>query len=255
VSTPLERDLDALGREWPWPPTPDLRAAVETRLAERPSPARPRRRRWVIAFAVALALLVPAAAVLGISSGARDSVLRWLGLRGASVERVSALPAVAPPRPLALGTPVPLAAAARRVGFRPLLPTGVGAPDGTFAEGRGPDATLALTYPPTTARPLVPATGVGLLLIELRGSARGRGITKLVAEGTRVRTLTIDGHPAVLFTGSPHVVAFRDARGEERFDEMRLARNALIVEIGGVLVRLEADLPGPALVRLAEGLR
>jgi hypothetical protein len=59
----------------------------------------------------------------------------------------------------------------------------------------------------------------------------------------------------VLVTGAPHAVAFRDANGVERVDAMRLARNAHIVEIGGVLVRLGADLSGPALVRLAEGLR
>jgi hypothetical protein len=70
-----------------------------------------------------------------------------------------------------------------------------------------------------------------------------------------VRTLTVGGHPPVLVTGAPHAAAFRDANGVERVDEMRLARNAHIVEIGGVLVRLGADLSGPALVRLAEGLR
>src|SRR6476619_3983386 len=111
----LEPQLRALGGELEWPATPDLAAAVRPRLERRRQlPGRP--------LAIALAVLVLAlAAALAVPS-ARSAILRFLGIEGVTVQRVDKLPQAAPLG--TLGDRITMAAARRRLGFRPLLPDG-----------------------------------------------------------------------------------------------------------------------------------
>jgi hypothetical protein len=82
VSADLERDLRALGDELAWPDTPDIAARLELPARARGT----RKRRWLLAAAAAVAVLVPAGAAVG------DDVLRWLGLASVQVERRPHLP-------------------------------------------------------------------------------------------------------------------------------------------------------------------
>jgi hypothetical protein len=84
------------------------------------------------------------------------------------------------------------------------------------------------------------------------GSA-GRYVQKFVTRDTqRVR---IDGAPGLVLRG-PHAVFF-DPRGagETRVQEARLAKNTLMWERDGLLLRLEAEQPVGELIRLARSVR
>ena len=94
----LESRLRALAAETEFPPTPDVAAAVRTRIAVAPVPPkrfrfarRPSRRALAVAIACVVAL--PAAAIAAVP-GARHAVLDWLGLRSVRVRTVPALPGV-----------------------------------------------------------------------------------------------------------------------------------------------------------------
>ena len=131
----LERMLTGLGRELDYPPTPDLATAVAGRLA----PAPPARRRLLPAagfrraLALALiALLVLAGAVVAAVPSARDALLELFGLQGATVERRATLPDPPDLRPLDLGRRVKPAEAARELGFTPVTPATLGAPNAAY---------------------------------------------------------------------------------------------------------------------------
>jgi hypothetical protein len=251
--TELERELRLLAQDADWPPTPDLAVAVRARLGERPRPMPAARRRRLVAL-VAAALLVPAASVLAISSDVRDAALEWLGLRGASIERVPTLPNVPPWVGIDLGPAVSLQEARRRSGLPVAVPRTLGAPDAVHLVERGGLARVSLVYEPRPGLPQAPQTGVGLLVTELAGRQDRRGLAKLAASGTEVRQLTVAGRRAVALRGAPHAVAFLDGEGELRTERLRLAATTLLVDRDGVLVRLEGDVPVAVLARIAASL-
>src|SRR3954447_16043378 len=117
----LETRLRALGADTRFPPTPDLAAAVRSRLAT-PRPQVPlvrRHRRRTLAIAIALALLVPAAALAAVPS-TRHTILDWLGLRSVEVRTVPTPPVPAtsvPPARGDLGRRTTVAAARARLAF------------------------------------------------------------------------------------------------------------------------------------------
>jgi hypothetical protein len=105
----MERELAALQVEWP--ATPDVASRLE--LAPR------RSRRWVAVAAIAIAVAIGAAFAVPQS---RSAILRFLHLRGVSVEQVETLP-LAEQRPLAAALgPVVGDAEAQRVLGAPFLP-------------------------------------------------------------------------------------------------------------------------------------
>src|SRR4029453_8277179 len=119
----LERALADLGASLQFPPTPDLAAAVTTRVEEGPARSPVRRRptraplragrRWWPGLAgwrrlavAGLAVILLAAAVLAASPGTREAVARRLALRGVGVQVGGPPPptvTTAPGAPLPLG--------------------------------------------------------------------------------------------------------------------------------------------------------
>ena len=96
-------------------------------------------------LAIALAVLVVAlAAALAVPS-ARSAILRFLGIEGVTVQRVDRLPQAAPLG--TLGDRTTMAAARRRVGFRPLLPDGK-RPDAVYLDTAIPGDAVVLRYGP-----------------------------------------------------------------------------------------------------------
>src|SRR5581483_7370599 len=122
MSAELEQRLLALGAALDVPPAPDLVPAVLTGLpARRRRVRRPAGRVLAVAFATVLLLAGVAMAV----PASRDAILRAIGLRGVSIERVPRLPPIPPTQTgarLRLGRPIPLARVRRAAGFAPLLP-------------------------------------------------------------------------------------------------------------------------------------
>ena len=177
-----------------------------------------RRARWPFVVAVALAALAAAFAV----PQSRGAILRFLDLGGVTIERVDVLPP-AKERSLAagLGPVVTRAQAARALGRPPIVPADV---------------------------PLHLNGGVVSLLLEVGG--RPVLLSELPAGGPALLQKIVGGQTSVepvphgvWLSGAPHVYLFPGA-------SPRLAGNTLLVERGGLLLRIE----GPEL-RKDEALR
>src|SRR4051812_383693 len=182
----LEPQLRALAAELEWPATPDLATSVRPRLERgRQLPWRP--------LAIALAVLVVAlAAALAVPS-ARSAILRFLGIEGVTVQRVEKLPQAAPLG--TLGDRTTMAAAGRRVGFRPLLPDGE-RPDAVYLDTAIPGGAGGPRYGPKR-RPR-------LVVTEYR-TGNFDVVKKYAGFPTDVRSVTVAGEPGV-WIGGAHVV-------------------------------------------------
>jgi hypothetical protein len=225
----VERALADLAASLEFPPTPDLAAAVTARLEEGPERAptpRARRWRWPAGWrrlAVAgLAAVLLAAAVLVASPGTREAVARRLGLRGIGVQIGGPPPPTVTTAPgarldLGLGERVSLEEARRRVGFPVLVPGtgGLGQPDAVFVSENVPMGGRVDLV--WRARPGLPASA--------------------------------------FFSCEPHFFTYRDAAGNLRDEQTRLAGNTLIWQRGDLTLRLEGELSKEEAVRIAESMR
>lgn len=241
----IEGTLRELGRALEYPQTPDFAATIADEVRSRPRrrrailPARPLRRSLALAGAT---LLVAAATVLAASPGARDAVLEFFGLRGATVEVVPRLPDVPAdaerlPPP---GVRMSLPEARRRVAF-PVLT----APGGTPREIRVSDEADG---------GVVTFEQRGLLVTQFRGRTEREFLGKLVAEGTRVERLRVAGGRAIWLEGRPHVVFLRDSTGATIEHSLRRAGNVLLFERDGLLVRIEGARSRAAAIEFARSL-
>ena len=69
------------------------------------------------------------------------------------------------------------------------------------------------------------------------------------------RRVRVGGAPGLLFKGPPAVVFAPRGGGEPRVESALLARNTLMWERGGLLLRLEAEQPLGELLRFARSVR
>jgi hypothetical protein len=198
----------------------------------------PEARRLAVAFAVLLAVV---GAVFAVPP-ARSAILEFLGLRGATIERVETLPELpAGVRDLIPGRPVSLDEAQQSVEFEVLVPSVLGEPDDVFYSASVPGGRISLVYRPAEALPASRHTGVGLLVTEFGGDVTPELVGKLVDGGVAVDPVTVGGQPGYWIEGGPHVFFFRNARGDILEETMRLAGNTLLFERGTMLVRLEGS--------------
>jgi hypothetical protein len=256
----LETRLRALADEAAWPETPDLTGSVAAALAAgrgagvRPPRTVRRRRRGLVAAAVAALVLVPAAGAAAFPD-ARDDVLEWLGLSRTEVRRTPTPPAARPPAAPDLGTRLGLERAARRAGFRPLAPAGLGAPDAVHLAGLGAADRVTLVYRPRPGLPAMRGLDAGLLVTQVRGRLEGPLLEKVAGATTQVRRVSVDGRPGALFTGGPHVYLYLDPAGQVVEDRPWRAGNTLVLERDGTVIRLEVAAAPATLLRLARSLR
>lgn len=282
----LERALAELGAHLEYPATPDLAAAVATRLREAPGeaaaaptearpggrPATPARSRladllrlpgWRRLALAGLAAAVLAAAVLVASPGTREAVARRLGLRGVEVRIGGERPApTVTTRPgerleLGLGERVTLAEARRRVGFPVLVPAvaGLQRPDAVFVDQRLPvGGRVDFVYRARPGLPASPFTDAGLLITQFRGQLTADFIKKVVGMGV-VEEVTVAGEPGYWFTGEPHFFSYRDAAGGITDERTRLAGNTLVWQRGEQTLRLEGQLSKAEALRIAASMR
>ena len=80
-------------------------------------------------------------------------------------------------------------------------------------------------------------------------------VKKLATAGTVVDRLEVDGVPALLLSGEPHVVALVDESGELIQESTRLAQNVLLWEEDDVAIRLEGAFSRDEALELAAALR
>jgi hypothetical protein len=248
----LEQALTRLGSELEFPETPDVAAAVRRRLAGGPRP-RPFGRTLALAFAV-IAVLV--GAVLAVPP-ARSAILEWLGLRGATVEKVETLPDLPSrgPASLELGRPVPIENGRPRLEFPFLLvPAALGAPDAAYYSPAVPGGKVSLVYEPRNDIPRSRFTGVGLLVTQFSGRASPDFVSKLVDQGVRVERIEVEGRPGLWIEGGPHALLFRGPGGQILEDTARLAGSTLLLQHGSMLVRLEGEVSRERAFEIAASL-
>ena len=235
----LERELRALDVKWP--ETPDMAAAVRARLEPQAPPRRPALTRRRIAAALVALLLGGVAAV----EPARSAVLELLGLKSVKIERREPTAPVRPPgADLGRGRPVTQADAERLArGYRPRPPAALGEPDAVFfSDGPPARGNVSYTYRPRPGLPGSATTGVGLLVTEFPATVRPF-VEKTLGAGARLKTFRIDGDLAYFISGARHGVGLMDPEGNEAFvEDQRLAGNTLLVERGGLLIRIEGEI-------------
>jgi hypothetical protein len=252
--TELEQALVRLGTEMQFPETPDLAAAVRSRLAAAPPRLgwrRQRGRTLVLAFAV---LAVAVGAVMAVPP-ARSAILEFFGLKGATVQRVETLPRVpaATATALELGNPLPIVDGRPRVKFPfLLLPTALGVPDAAYSSVDG--TKVSLVYEPGDDVPRSRYTGVGVLVSEFEGDVTPEFLGKLVDQGVTVEEITVEGADGLWIEGGPHVVLFRGPNGEILEQAARLAGNTLLLELDNLLVRIEGELTRERAIEIAASL-
>ena len=223
----LERELRALAVAVDLPAERDLVPAVHARLRRSP-------RRYVdwkrLAGVAALVLVVAMAATMAVPD-ARTAVLRFLGIKGATVIRVEELPPAAA-KPPEFGESVGIAEAGRVVGFRPLL-----------IDGRSPDDVRINRFSPFFIVLHYGEPGLRLRLLEFVGGA----IEKYATVEQRVERVRVDGEPGIWVEGR-HVVS-------EPLGLPRLSGNVILWEQQGLTLRLEGRFTKEQALELARSVR
>lgn len=258
----LETALRDVGAHLAYPPTADLLPAVRARLEPRGgegfwatlwSP----RVALVPALATVALLLVAALAFQPIGATAVEA----LGLRGLVIFRTAETP---PPSSGAVILPdakrvASLATASREVGFDVVTPGAVGAPpDEIYVREVQGQRQAILVYRAGASDGLIPpskVTGIGMLIIEARGSLEPQLLGKVVGPGTRTEPVDVNGVRGVWLEGELHQFFFRAPSGEAIIDSVRLAGNVLAFERAGVLIRIEADVTKDVALRFAATTR
>jgi hypothetical protein len=251
----LERLLSDLGGDLEWPATPQLAPAIRRQIVTR----RPWvQSRWAIAAAVAILALV----ALLVYPPTREAIAHWFNLR-TRITQVTILPTPTPLPPgpigqrLGLGDSSTLPAARSAVSWQLLLPSSLGSPDEVYLglPPTGPaGGEVTLVY---SARPGIPAstlTGAAVLVTEVQGNLTSDSFGKTLGEGATVEEVTAAGHPGYWITGNPHIFFFIDAAGNVRYETLRLATNTLLVDKGGVIVRIEGDLTKAQALKISASL-
>jgi len=270
----LEPALRDLGAHLDFPATPDLAAAVATRLREAPAPVMPeprargllarlpRRPAWRRLALAGLAAVLLAAAVLVVSPGTREAVARRLGLRGVEVRLGGERPApTVTTRPgarleLGLGEQVTLGEARHRVAFPVRVPTAAGfqRPDAAYVNTQPEGGRVDLVYRARPGLPPSPYTDAGLLITQFQGTLTP-DFTKKVVAGGLVEEVRVAGQPGYWFSGEPHFFTYQDRRGDIADEQTRLAGNTLVWQSGPQTLRLEGQLSKQEALRIAESMR
>lgn len=236
----LERALLAVGQNLEVPAAPDLTGAVRTRLAEGRRPTFLSRRVLVVALAV---LAVAVGAVLAVPQ-ARSTIKDWLGIGNVTIRYVEDLPPVEQATAgLELGEQMSLEEARERAGFRVRVPSVDGLDDPPKVFYNETSSQVAFLYG-SEERPK---------LLITQADARG-AIEKLVNLNVTERDLVVvePGYAGVWLYGEKHAIFYPSTDHEEPF---RLVGNALVYEIDGVTLRIEAEISKDEALRIARSMR
>jgi hypothetical protein len=238
----LELALRGLGARLDWPDEPELAPGVLAGIRRPPARSRAPRRALVVALAV---LVVAIAAVFAVPQ-TRGSILRFLHLRGVTIERVPELPTVPVQGGLGtfLGEPVSLDEARSRAEFHVVVPSALGEADQLYYQASPPGGMVSFLYG-ARAEPSALVTEFQARLDEV--------IFKKVAPDTKIEPVQINGQPGYWIEGA-HYFTYLDHQGYMQTEQVRLAGNVLLWELGTRTFRLEADVPKAEALRIARSM-
>jgi hypothetical protein len=258
----FESHIQSIARAHPYPPTPDIAAAVAQRLEGKPALKLAPRRRWALAVAVMLILLLSVSLAV---PPVRAQILEFLQIGGIRIFLRQPTPTSTPtsqvgtlseitPTPLPtlqtypsiehLSGETTLDAAQEAVDFPiplPSYPPDLGPPDRVFLQDLESPSVLLVWMDP------VEPGQIRLDLLILGSGAFAGKSRPPIIEHTQV-----NGRPAV-WTSGPHFLNL----GGRTYKNVPLVvdGNVLIWEQGAITYRLETDLSMQESVRIAESLR
>lgn len=219
MSEPLEVRLRELAQDLHVDVHGDLEAAVLARITQEPATSRPRRLgRWLGGLLLALLGVGAVATPVGAS------LLDWFGFHGVTVIEGQGTPTDEPTVP-AVPAGTSLERAAERVGFTPLVPAELGAPDGVRVSADDRVVSLSWGSGPDTVR-----------LDQFEGTVDPL-FWKTVTDAT---FLSIEVGDA-LWVPRPHHVGVVADDGSRRRLAPRLAAQTLVWPQGDLTLRLEGD--------------
>ncbi len=240
--------LEDLARVTVFPPAPDLRSAVLSRLGE----GRPESRRiGSLALVGVAAILIACALTFAVSREARDAVAGFLGL-AVEGERIEVGPtpvagALATPLPSEvpieqLGENVSREGAVRLAGFEPRLPASLGEPAGYYVISQN-RAVFVADY-----------GQVQVWEFPLESASIGKMV--FVSGGTIVSEQPVNGVPGYWISGGERVVTVSNAAGTPIASTKRTTTgNALVWADGGLYRRIEGVATLGEALRLAAEMR
>ncbi|MEP7003022.1 MAG: hypothetical protein ABI888_00635 [Chloroflexota bacterium] len=264
--------LSDVGAHVVYPAAPDVRSRVLTRIAT------PRRTPWWrqlatprYGYAPALVTLAVIAlvTVFALSPDARATATDILRLRGVEIFR-GPVPTPSPTRsPSSVRTPTPtvdnvtlgdevtLDQARQRAGFVVVVPTdpAIGQPDAVYVRFLQNGVAVSFAYRVRDGIPVSAQAGLSALVTEFGGHLEPGILGKVVGQGTRIETLTVNGGAGAWLEGQPHEVFYTSGGGQFITDTLRLAGNTLIWEQGGIVMRLEAQVDKATALRIAASFR
>jgi len=252
----LERTLDLLREAIEWPATPPLAGRITARIT---APAQASRAWFQSRWALAAVVVLLAIAGLIAYTPSRDAIASWINLH-TSITRVNQLPTPSPlpsgplGKRLGLGEPTTLAAAQAKVGWEILVPATLGRPDEVYFQLDAPSGEVNLVYKSRNGLKTSGQTGVAVLITEVSGNVDTNYFGKMLGQGTTIQDVTVNGHQGWWISGEPHEVFFADANGNFRSETLRLASNTLLIDEGGIIVRIEGDLTKTQALEMAASL-
>ena len=200
------------------------------------------RRLLVVALAV---LAVAVGAVLAIPD-ARSTIRDWLGIGNVTIRYVEELPPVEQATgDLGLGERVSLEEARERAGFPVRVPTAEGLDDPQQVFYNEQSSQVSFLYG-SEEQPK---------LLITQADARG-AIEKIVNLNVTERDLVVvePGYAGVWLYGEKHAI-FYPSNGTDHEEPFRLVGNALVYEIDGVTMRMEAEISKDEALRIARSMR
>lgn len=254
----LQSALRTLAGEIDYPRTPDIGHAVGGRLMASPRMI-PAHRRWPsistrAALVAAAAVLLAIGATVAAIPAARSTLAHWFHVPGVVVNTVPSLPP-APGSKLDLGERTTLSAAHEHVDFaikQPRLAT-LGSPDAVYLRTSATGSEVSFVYRPRAGLPEAGQTGAGLLVSEVRGTVNATFMGKLLAIGTGVKEISVNGQPGYWIQGE-HEFFYEGPNGEFEQDTLRLSASALIWSQNGVVFRIEGNIDQSTAVAVAASL-
>jgi hypothetical protein len=254
----LEERLNALGRELDWPATPDLARVVSMRIKAPTVANRP----WYLSrLALAAAAVLVALAALVAYTPSREAIARFLNLH-TLIQRQSQIPTPSPLPPgplgqrLGLGGQTTLANARSALKWHLLVPASLGQPDEVYLQAAGgpPQGEVTLVY--STAPGINPSgqTGVSVLVTEATGAADTNFFGKMIGPDNTLEEVTVNGHQGYWIAGKPHIFFMIDANGLSWNETLRLGTNTLIIDDGGIVIRIEGDMTKDQALAIAQSL-
>ena len=263
----LDQQLSALGSAIDWPPTPDLKIHLPAMRGGRaplavPGWGGPAATAFQSRWAIAAAAVILAVAALAAYPPSREAIANWVNVHKI-FQRVMhlATPSAQPPGPLGerlgLGGLTTLAGAQKQLTWRIAIPSTLGQPDEVYLQPP-PDAPaqgeVTLVYAIRPGIPVAGQTGASVLVTEARGAVDQNFFVKMIGPGTTLEAVTVAGHQGYWISGPLNEFFFTDANGNFRNETVRLAANTLILDYGGTVIRIEANLTRAQALEIASSL-